>query len=374
MPEIAFFLPSLKIGGAEKVVVNLVNEFQSRGYDAEILVAERNGELEQEVHNGVEIKQIKTIPFPGYSAAGYVPGVIRYLRNNRPRYLYTGMNHINVPLICAWKLSNVSTKLIISEHNTPSSLIENSNKNRIVYSLAELLYPKADEIIAVSDGVKYGLTEIVGVPEKEITRIYNPIVSDDLLRKSKEQVDHSWFESDEMDVILNVANMRPQKKLDDLIRAFSLIQNKSTRLALVGDGPEREQLEEQCRLLGIEDRVEFFGYVENPYKYMRSASVFVLSSRWEGFGNVLVEAMACGCPVISTDCPTGPREILADGKYGTLVPVGEPKMMADTISETLSGDELPNVRDRASDFSVEAIATQYESVMENVVSKNDLIL
>jgi glycosyltransferase involved in cell wall biosynthesis len=158
--------------------------------------------------------------------------------------------------------------------------------------------------------------------------------------------------------------MRPQKKLDDLIWAFSMIQDESTRLALVGDGPRREQLEEYCRSLGIEDRVEFFGYVENPYKYMGSASVFVLSSGWEGFGNVLVEAMACGCPVVSTDCPTGPSEILSNGEYGQLVPVGEPGALAEAISEVLSsGHSNTRLENRADDFHVETIVDQYEVIL-----------
>lgn len=365
--KLAFYIPSLGVGGAERVVVNLSNEFSNRGHSVDLVTSNKDGKLRDEVSKEVDLIQHSPIHVPAYSSLGSVPFLSRYLKRNEPDWLYSAMNHANIPAIISTHISDSDTKIMISEHNTPSRLINHSYGNKIIYSMARYLYPHSDCIVTVSDGVKRDLVNEVDISPDKLKTVYNPIVTPSLIQKSFESVEHPWFKSDDINVILGMGRLHPQKRFSDLIRAFSQMNSHDSRLVIIGEGQEREKLEQHVNELNIDDRVHFLGYVENPYKYLCNASVFALSSAWEGFGNVLVEALACGCPVVSTNCPNGPIEILADGEYGTLVPVGDIETLSSAIERTIKEEvNQTALRGRADDFHVDEIADQYELLFEQL--------
>jgi glycosyltransferase involved in cell wall biosynthesis len=208
------------------------------------------------------------------------------------------------------------------------------------------------------------------VPSAKVKVIYNPTVTPEIFRKATEPVQHPWFVDNRVPIILAAGRLHRQKDFPTLLRAFSLLrQNRPCRLVILGDGKKRRRkaLRQLAKQLGIEKDVSLPGFVENPFAYMARANLFVLSSAWEGFGNVIVEALACGCPVVSTDCRSGPREILDNGRYGRLVPVGDPEALARAMLEALDDPDNPCDREtriqRAMEFSVDKIVDEYLKVL-----------
>jgi len=218
--------------------------------------------------------------------------------------------------------------------------------------------------VAVSRGVADDLARLTGLPREKIQVIYNPVVTPELFVKAEEPLGHPWFAAGEPPVILGVGRLHEAKDFQTLIRAFALVRKKRVaRLVILGEGEERPKLEALVRELGLEEEVALPGFVDNPFKYMKRAGVFVLSSQWEGFGNVLVEAMACGTPVVSTACPSGPEEILENGRWGRLVSVGDVDALAEAIILTLDDKNHPDVARRALDFGVQRAIDEYIRVL-----------
>jgi glycosyltransferase involved in cell wall biosynthesis len=199
-----------------------------------------------------------------------------------------------------------------------------------------LYYRRAEGIIAVSEGVARDAAILTGLPRDRIHAIHNPTIPIDFDEKANEPVDHPWFDSDGLPVILAVGRLARPKDYPTLLRAFAILRDcLHCRLVILGEGRERTRISALAAELGISKHTDLPGYVANPFSYMRRASLFVLSSVWEGSPNVLIEALAAGAPVVSTDCENGPREILADGRYGILVPVGDPGALAEAMRTAL---------------------------------------
>jgi len=290
-----------------------------------------------------------------------VSNLLDYLRKEQPHVLLTALD---TNVIAAWikRWTNISTKTIVTVHNQLSieSRYGATIKRKLTAKFARWFYPWADKIVAVSKGVALDLVEI-GLPETKIKVIYNPIVDDELNRKISTDFQHPWFEEDQPPVILGVGRLTEQKNFATLIKAFAHVhQHQGSRLMILGEGEERTQLESLVKELKIESDVSLFGFVDNPYMFMSKARLLVLSSVWEGFGNVLVEAMAAGTPVVSANCPSGPAEILADGEYGELVAVGDSDRLAQAIMKTLPKTIDPQIlKDRASKFSLQQATNEY---------------
>lgn len=230
--------------------------------------------------------------------------------------------------------------------------------------LMKRMYPSADGIVAVSAGVADDLAQIINIPRCRVSVVYNPIFSNNIPELSKAQVDHAWLSRGQPPVIMAVGRFTQAKDFSNLIRAFSVLRKKTVaRLIILGEGDLRESLEAVVSDLDLSNDVAFPGFVQNPYAWMSKAALFVLSSAWEGFGNVLVEAMACGTPVVSTDCPSGPAEILENGKWGDLVPVGDINALAEAMAAALDSREHPDVAARAADFSVDQAVHGYLKAM-----------
>jgi glycosyltransferase involved in cell wall biosynthesis len=221
-------------------------------------------------------------------------------------------------------------------------------------------YPLADATICVSEGVREDLENSLGLNSDVTTMIYNAVITPEIRRMYREQVSHPWLSSD-IPVVMGLGSLTLQKDFATLIRAVNVLQQtRECRLIIAGAGSQKKKLEALIDRLGMSDIADLPGFVDNPYAMMRQAEVFVLSSKWEGFGNVLVEALGCGCPVVSTDCPSGPAEILVGGKYGKLVPVGDEHRMADAIASQIDNPpSADRLRTRAEMFSLETIAEEY---------------
>ena len=357
--KVAFFLPSLEGGGAERVVVNLIKEFIKREIKVELVLASAKGPYLSELP-----KEVRIIDLKSSRVIFSIPKLISYLREEKPDIFISSLSHANLVSIISKKIARSKTKLFLREDNTLSLVFYNSKsfKTKVIPFLMKILYPYADLVIAVSSGVKDDLKKFTKLPENKIKVIYNPVITQDIFIKAKEPVDHPWFAEDCPPVILGVGRLTKEKDFPTLLKAFALVRKEiDSRLVILGEGEERKNLEKLAKELGIEEFLWMPGFVDNPYKYMSKASVFVLSSIYEGFGNVLVEALVLGCPVISTDCPSGPREILDNGKYGKLVSVRKPEDLAKAILDIIRSPKLINQAgvERAGMFEVDKIAAEY---------------
>jgi glycosyltransferase involved in cell wall biosynthesis len=238
-------------------------------------------------------------------------------------------------------------------------------KNRFIPYLIGWFYPWAYQVVTISKGAQKDLTNISGLAPTAVTMIYNPVVTDELIKKAQESLNHAWFTQDAPPVILGVGRLEPQKDFETLIRAFQKVRDeREARLLILGEGEERKKLETLVQSLSLTDEVNMPGFVSNPFRYMANSDLFVLSSRFEGLGNVLVEAMTTGCPVVSTDCPSGPREILEDGRWGTLVQVGNENELATAILSEIDSPRCSDeLRERAQAFSASQSVDQYLEVL-----------
>ncbi len=364
MVHTSFFTLNLGLGGAERVIVNLTSELADRGRDVEIVLAEKKGELLKQVHKNVSVIDLNAEPF-----IPMIPALRSYIEERQPDILLSTVNTANLAAILAMLTTRSNTRHIIRMANTPSEKERVYHKkltDRPIPYLMKLLYPFGHEFITISEGLANDLVENYKINHDKISTIYNPCVTDEMLRQGNEPISCNWFSDPEVRVVLGVGSLTEQKDFQTLIKAFSVVrgQNKKYKLVILGEGPQRNDLESLCSKLSLEDDVCMPGEIDNPYPYMNDADLFVLSSRWEGFGIVTVEAMAFGTPVIATDCPYGPSEILENGKYGTLVPTGNAKALAEAIQTTASDpvDETL-LYHRASDFHIENIATEYEQIL-----------
>lgn len=362
--HIALFLPSLGGGGAERVMVILANGLAANGFDVDLVVVNAQGPFLTDIESLVRVVDLKAS-----RVIFSLLALMRYLRKARPVVMLSALNHANVIALWACKIANIETRVVVSEHNTLSieQAMAGIDRRRLMPWLMRITYPSAAGVVAVSSGVADDLARIIDLPREHIKVVYNPVVTERLDELSRHPVEHPWFAVGEPPVILSVGRLTVQKDFSTLIKAFAMLRKERiARLVILGEGELRGELQGLISQLKISDDVALPGFVDNPYSWMRSSSLFVLSSVWEGFGNVLVEAMACGVPVVSTDCPSGPAEILENGRWGRMVPVGSVESMYSAIEATLNDTESPNAVLRAQDFGLTQALHSYLQVMEVV--------
>jgi len=355
--KIALLFSSFRAGGVEQVQINLAEEFSRRGFGVDVVVINSEGPLRHNIDKNVHI-----VDLGKNRTLRAIPALVRYLRNSSPDAMVASQTHNNAAAIISKLMAGVSTRLIVSEHNDFRTAVKSrSIKEKLRPFVARLSYPLADVILAVSHGVADAVAEKTGIPRPNIHTIYNPVVTNKSKEKMNQDLSHPVFDQRDNPIIIIVGRLSPKKNHINLLKAFKLIIQKiDAYLLIVGDGDQRKQLEEKVNNFGIEHSTFFMGYQPNPYPFMRKSNICVLSSDNEGLPTVLIEAMACGTPVVSTDCPSGPAEILEGGKYGRLVPVRDPQALADAILETLKDPvDTELLKQRADDFSVEKIADQY---------------
>jgi len=339
MHKIALFIPNLNGGGAERAFVNLANGFTEFGFQVDLILAQQKGVYFDELSSLVNIYYLKAQGFKNM-----IRPLVTYLRTVKPMVLISALENANLASVIARSLSGVNVKLILTEHSTPSLYYRNYRKIlvRSFPTWGRFFYQCSDKVVGVSKGVAHELVEVMKIPKDKITFIPNPVVTPKLFKLSQNDPGHPWFHSEEIPVILNVGRLTKEKDHETLLSAFCrVLRERSARLLIVGEGEERSRLQNLVRSFGLVKDVDFIGFSNNPFAYMKRAAVFVLSSRLEGLGNVLIEAMALGTPIVSTDCPYGPSEILAKGRYGRLVPVGDSNSLAQAILETIDNPIIP---------------------------------
>jgi len=333
--RLAFYIPNLSVGGAEQVTVDIVNGLAARGHDVELVISHATGELLPKVSDQVTVTALGSTRLPVAGIAAHVPALARYLRRVEPAAVFPQMTHASVTCLAA----------------------------RLVVDVETFVFPTADRVIGVSRGVADSLVEKMDLNPDRVDVLHNPVEIESIRERARQPVDHEWVEDDDVDVVLFVGRLERQKDLETWLKTFARVHeaNPDTRGIVVGKGSQREALQSLAAELGIEDAVSIPGYVVNPYRFMHEAGTLLLTSRYEGLPTVIIEALACGCPVVATDCPSGPREILADGEYGRLAVVGDVDGLVDAVAETLA-DPLPAavLSGRADDFASDPILDEYE--------------
>ena len=361
--RVAFFMPNLAGGGAQRVVLILAKEFLKLGLQVDFVLAQANGEFIEDLP-----KEARLIELNASRVLFTLPGLIRYLRKHSPVAVYSAPQHAHIILMLAKMISRSPTCVILHIGNHISTQLKFSRKfqDKIYPTLLWMLQRYANVFIAVSDGVAQDLVHAAQISPEKVRVIYNPVYRAGIEDLMQQPVNHQWFNESRFPVILAVGRLVEQKDYPTLLRAFSYLRNrKPARLFIMGEGKLLTELKLLAEELGIGDDVNFAGFDPNPYRYMARCSVFVLSSAWEGFANVIAEALACGAQVVSTNCKSGPAEVLLNGHYGQLVPVGDDVALADAIIEALDHPvEKENLRQRGRFFSAESAAKQYLDAAE----------
>jgi glycosyltransferase involved in cell wall biosynthesis len=358
---VALIVPFLGSGGVERNVVNLAQAFMDVGISVDLVVMSKGGgPFASQIPRGVNLVELST----GNIWSGIV-GLRRYLIQMSPTAVLAALTPANIAAVVGRALSKTQARVVVSVHIAVAVARSTSPVKAVARPLLyRHVLGRADSVVAVSHGVAETLKRF-GIREGKIRVIYNPIVNASLYERAKGMVDHEWFKDHSIPIIVGVGRLHKQKGWPTLLRAFRQVRNvRAARLVIIGEGDERPRLERLIRELALTSDVQLLGFQSNPYKFMARADVFVLSSSWEGLGNVIVEALALGRRVVATDCPSGPREILVDGKYGRLVPVGDPDALASGILATLDApfDEAA-AKERAKDFAVDRVAQQYLGVL-----------
>ncbi len=362
-PKFTLFIADLGGGGAERVFVNLGKALSQSGYPVDLVV----GTLHGAVYLDELPPDVRLINLGVSRMAFGAPSLIRYLRRERPSAILATGGHSSCLAVLAHQFSGVRTRMIVREANmVGQGLRAMMPLMRWAFSLAMwYCYHRADHMIAVSRGVADDLSGQLGIPWKKLSVIYSPLISNALQNRALEPLDHEWFQEGQPPVILSVGRLTAQKDQQTLIRAFALVRKKVVaKLVILGEGENRAKLEALISELGLASDISLPGFHKNPFAFMSRARLFVLSSAWEGLPGSLIQAMACGCPVVSTDCPSGPKEILQDGRLGRLVPVGDATSMAGAILESLSkGRKAPCGPEDLYPYTVEYSTREYIKIL-----------
>lgn len=357
--KIALFLPSLDIGGVERVTLNLAKGFVECGLSVDLVLVEARGAYLQRIPQGIHIVNLKA-----KRVLKSLYPLANYLRAAKPVGFISAKEYANIIALIANSMTRVPTRMLISIHTTLSKHFQYSKsfKERIMVPfLARQLYSRADCIVAVSKGVADDTAKFLSLPRDRITVIYNPVLMDDIFKTAQHPVDHPWFNQGGCPIILSIGRLTIAKDYPTLIKAFAKVKRqRDARLVIIGEGEERKVIEDLVRRLGLEKFVWLPGFLNPPYPYLARASLFVLSSIWEGLPTAIIEALALGIPVVSTDCPGSPREILENGRFGELVPVGNVQALADAILRNLDVRHKHNwLNERGNQFSVGIAVAQY---------------
>ncbi|MEO5328906.1 MAG: glycosyltransferase [Magnetococcus sp. THC-1_WYH] len=358
MKKITIILPDLRGGGAERLHIHLANDWVARGFSVEIVLMQKTGELLSLISPSIalfelSVDQIRKAIWP----------LQVHFKHSRPDIILSAMWPLTSATVIAWFLSGRYGCLFLSDHCLLS--VSRTEELRVsqyyLKSLIQITYPFATGIIAVSQGVKNDLCWLGNLSQARVKVIYNPAATGIPTQIESATLREKLWGNGFAKHILSVGALKKIKDHACLIRAFALLPaDIDSKLTILGDGPLRIDLETLVNELGLQARVFMPGFVTNPYPWFQTADLFVLSSQCEGFGNVIVEALECGVPVVSTDCPSGPAEILENGRYGKLVPINDPSAMSSAIlaSLTTSHDRQALMK-RAEDFSVHNISNQY---------------
>lgn len=348
--------------GVDRAVKNLVPSLSRRGYNVDLLQIGRHGPYFEALPPGV-----RRLELPVVHVHSALPHLVKYLKRKRPPIMLSDKDRVNRTVLVARALSGVPTRVFASVGTTVSlNLKDRGVIERTLQRLSmRYLYPKAERIIVTSQGVAEDMTRVSGLPRAHIAAVPSPVLPENFHDLVHEPVNHPWFSPGQVPVILGVGELGARKDFATLVRAFAFVRRQlRCRLVILGRGRQEGELIELARSLEIADDFDLAGFKENPYAFMARAGVFALSSRLEGLGFVLIEALAAGVPVVSTDCPSGPREILHNGRYGELVPVGNAQALAQALMNTLRNPPpRETLREASLPYHTEAAVSAYLDIM-----------
>lgn len=365
-PRVEILVGEWADGGVERVTYNLLTRLDRKRFRVSVVIA-RLYETRFELPEGVEV-----VTLGAKNVRSALPRIVRHLRRSPPDILISHMTLPNAWSLVARRLLHGSYPIVCVEHNTLS--VEygyGTGLQRLLPRLLRLTHPSADALVSVSRASAADLAGLLAPKAPPIEVIYNPIVSPSIDTLAREPAAHPWLDDDAYRVVLGAARLTRQKNFGLLVEAFAeVVQSDSrARLVILGEGIERELLERKIEELGLDDVVALPGFVPNPYPSMRRAAVFALPSIYEGLPTALVEAMACGTPVVAADTPGGVREVIGDGQYGILTPPGDSANLAKAILGLLESSPWTEeqLRQRASQFSIEAAVEAYENLLQSLL-------
>jgi glycosyltransferase involved in cell wall biosynthesis len=365
--RIAFFLTSPSGGGAERAMIAVANHFAAEGLQVDMVFGRAEGPYRGEVDRRVRIvdlsvKRLSKMLLPMH----------RYMEREKPSVVVSPLPPCDLVILFGRKFLGWKTKLLISVQNHPVEMARHSAAlvDRLWPFFIRRSYGAAECILGISSGVAETVASLLGRGRDEVPVIHNPVITPGFAEKLNEDPGHPWFNDGGAPVLLAAGRLTQQKDYPTLLRAFALLLRRCpARLIVLGEGEGRAELEQLASELGVSSQLAMPGFVRNPYCWMKRARLFVLSSRWEGFANVVAEALACGVPVVSTDCPSGPGEILGGGVFGHLVPVGDAAALAQALDDAL---KQPVERDRlvarGMSYSINDIAPRYLALVQKAIA------
>ena len=357
----------MKGGGAEKVLFKLLNYIakSQNKYDIHLLLVKKEGSLLEGLN-----KNIKIFDFNKNHVKNSLFDIIYYLRIQKPDYFISSLDYMSLISSLAYKISNSNSDFLIWEHNNLSIHSKKTISKSLFLNkiLIKIFYSFSKKIIAVSNGVKDDLIANFNFSSSKVVTIYNPAFDSGIILSSREDCDD--FLKIDNNYIIAVGRLAKQKNYPNLIKAFKILKthdnNKDIKLVILGEGPERQNITELIESLNLMDEIFLLGHKSNPFPLIKNASIFVLSSNNEGFGLVLIEALALKKQIVSTDCPSGPSEILKDGKFGKLVPVNNAVKLSEGLLAILNGEiffEKRSLLERAQSFTVENCFKEFSNLL-----------
>lgn len=361
-PErLALLTSNMEDGGAQRSMLKLAGGLAERGHAVDLVLTRARGPFLAQVSPAVRVVDLRA---PRVVAS--VPALARYLRRERPIAMLSALDYVNIVAVWSRRLAGGGTRLVVSERNHLSTAHRHRSRrrNKLVPWLISSFYPWADAIVAVSEEVADDLAAVTGLSRARIEVIHNPVVTPEVARMVQAPLDHPWLQPGHPPVVVGVGGLRPQKDFGTLIEAFArLRRHRPARLLILGEGAQRRELEALVARSGLTSDVQMPGFAPNPYPYIARAGAFALSSRWEGLPGVLIEALFCGVPTVATDCPGGSREVLAQGRYGRLVPVGDLAALAEALESALTGALAPPPPESWTRFDVNTVIERYVEIL-----------
>lgn len=364
-PDVTLFIATLYSGGAERVLLNLATSYIARGLNVDLVVAKYYGALRDQVPEGCRL-----ITLGASRVMLCLPAYLKYLRLVKPPRVISSVENTNI-IACLAKLFFTHRYRLVTR--VDNALLDSrpfwQQGGRLPWvALIFATFRLSDFVISISGGLKDQIIKYAGVRSNKVVRIYNPIISPNFMAKMGAEIALPEGLDAKQPWLVAVGRLHPQKDYPTLLRALARLKPKhAVPLVILGEGDLKPALTALAADLGIAEQVFFMGYQPNPLAYMHRARGFVLSSAWEGFGNVLVEALATGTPVISTNCPHGPAELLANGEFGTLVPVGDDAALAAAIEQLLQQPKpamSQALKTHLKQFEIETIADKYLEILE----------
>lgn len=347
-------------GGAQRTIVNIIKYINRDKFSPTLILLKQN---KNDAYNSLIPKDVEIINLNRRGRYAFLK-IKKLIDKNKPDILFSTLPEVNSSVWLGYKLSNRSPKLILRETNYREIGFNTSIIKQAIY---KKIYNDADKVIGLSNGVTDHMIESYNLDKKKTYRVYNPIDIKHINKKKIEQVDINYRKDFKIIACGRLAKQKNYPMLINAIKDIKMCGNDSIELFILGDGPEKESLKKLIIENQLSDSIKLLGFSNNPYKYMKHADLFILSSSWEGFGHVIVEAMACGTPVLSTDCPHGPREILDNGKFGYLAK-SNGEDLAYLIKQIVnSQQELNSMKaislERAKEFDVNKIVKEYEAIL-----------